>query len=57
MELLYVYIDKYRCFKEQEIIFSNKFNVEFNKSNISSLTLKKEKSFITLVKSKFIKDF
>ena len=35
MELLYVYIDKYRCFKEQEIIFSNKFNVEFNKSNMT----------------------
>jgi len=47
MELLYVYIDKYRCFKEQEIIFSNKFNVEFNKSNMT-LKISKNKDYINI---------
>lgn len=33
MELIYIYIDKYRTFEKQEISFSNKFNVNYDSKN------------------------
>lgn len=40
MELIYIYIDKYRTFENQEISFSNKFNVNYDNEN-NVLTIKK----------------
>lgn len=44
MELIYVYINKYRTFCEQEICLTNKFKIKFEKKN-NKLSIKKNKFF------------
>lgn len=47
MELIYIYIDKYRTFENQEISFSNKFNVKYdNKNNV--LSIKENKDYVSI---------
>lgn len=47
MELIYIYIDKYRTFENQGISFSNKFNVKYdNKNNV--LSIKENKDYVNI---------
>jgi len=47
MELLYVYIDKYRNFAKQEIHFSNKFKISYSKSD-KKLSIVKNEDYIDI---------
>lgn len=47
MELLYAYIGKYRCFENQEVIFSNKYNVIFDKKK-KTLKISKNADYINI---------
>lgn len=47
MELLYAYISKYRCFENQEVIFSNKYNVIFDKKK-KTLKISKNADYINI---------
>ena len=47
MELLYAYIAKYRGFLDQEINFSNKFTVEYNKKD-NRINIEKNENFLDI---------
>lgn len=45
MELIYIYIENYRTFQDQEIRFSNKFNVKYDSKKTQLTITKNEKYF------------
>lgn len=47
MELIYIYIDKYRTFEKQEISFSNKFNVNYDSEN-KVLSIEENKDYVDI---------
>lgn len=47
MELIYIYIDKYRTFEKQECVFSNKFEVSYN-AETKDLTITRNKDYFDI---------
>lgn len=47
MELIYIYIDKYRTFEKQECAFSNKFKVNYN-AETKDLTITRNKDYFDI---------
>lgn len=47
MELVYAYIDKYRTFSKQEILFSKKFEIKYNKEK-TSLRIKENPNYFNI---------
>lgn len=47
MELIYIYIDKYRTFEKQECAFSNKFKVSYN-AETKDLTITRNKDYFDI---------
>ena len=47
MELVYAYIDKYRTFRKQEILFSKKFEIKYNKEK-ASLRIKENPNYFNI---------
>lgn len=53
MELLYIYIDKYRTFEKQKISFSNKFVVNYNEDGCT-LSIKENEDYFDLYPNNII---
>lgn len=47
MELIYIYIDKYRTFEKQEISFSNRFNVNYDSEN-KVLSIEENEDYVNI---------
>lgn len=47
MELIYIYIDKYRTFEKQEISFSNRFNVNYD-SQTKVLSIEENEDYVNI---------
>lgn len=47
MELIYIYIDKYRTFEKQEISFSNRFNVNYD-SETKVLSIEENEDYVNI---------
>ena len=53
MELIYIYIDKYRIYHDQAFSFSNKFNINYDpKSN--SLSISRNEEYIDIYPSNIV---
>ena len=47
MELMYIYIDKYRIFENEKIVFSTKFLIDYDKSR-KKLSIKENKDYFNI---------
>lgn len=47
MELIYIYIDKYRTFEKQKISFSNRFNVNYDSEN-KVLSIEENEDYVNI---------